>query len=313
MALSQRPSHGWDALLPRSATDLQTAAPHQGLLQLHLATALFGGTALFSRLLPLDALDITMIRAAIAAVALALLVKASRHTLKLKSLQDYGIAILLGILVSLHWVTYFGAMQLSSVAVGMIAFFCYPVMTVLVEPLLHGSKPAMVDIGSGVVVLFGIYLLIPEANLGNDVTLGILLGIVSAMLFTARNLVNKYRFSGYSGPHAMFYQTLVAAVVLFPFHNTELASLSEQTWWLFLLLGIVFTAMPHALFTSALRHLKAKTVGLVACLQPLYGALLAYLLLDENLQLTTLLGGGLIVATALFETAQSRGSKNPGK
>ncbi|MCL1038640.1 DMT family transporter [Shewanella submarina] len=296
--------------MPRSATDLHTAAPHQGLLQLHLATLLFGGTALFSRLLPLNALDITMIRAAIAAVALALLVKASRKPIRLKSLRDYGIAVLLGVLVGLHWVTYFGAMQLSSVAIGMIAFFCYPVMTVLIEPLLHGDKPAIQDVASGLVVLFGVYLLIPEASLGNKVTLGIMLGILSAMLFTARNLLHKYRFSGYSGFHAMFYQTLVAALMLLPFLEVNPAQLSANIWWLFLLLGVVFTAMPHALFTSALGHLKAKTVGLVACLQPFYGALLAYLFLGEKLQLTTFIGGTLIVATALFETAQSHRSKN---
>ncbi|MGI2260491.1 DMT family transporter [Shewanella sp. GXUN23E] len=299
--------------MPRSATDLHPAAAHQGLLQLHLATALFGGTALFSRLLPLTALDITMIRAAIACVALGLLVKASRHPIRLRTMADYGIALILGVLVGLHWVTYFGAMQLSSIAIGMIAFFSYPVMTVLIEPLLHRKPPEIKDIGSGLLVLLGIYLLIPEISLGNQVTLGILTGVLSAMLFTARNLLQKYRFSGYGGAHAMFYQTGVAALMLLPFVDTQLTSLSSDSWALFLLLGIVFTAMPHALFTSALRHLKAKTVGLVACLQPLYGTVFAYLFLGEKLQLSTFIGGALIVTTALFETAQSHRSKNRTK
>ncbi len=67
----------------------------------------------------------------------------------------------------------------------------------------------------------------------------------------------------------------------------------------------MFTALPHALFTTALRFLSAKTVGLVSCLQPFYGAVLALLVLDEQLTTPTLIGGTIIVATALFETQQS--------
>ncbi|MCH1930921.1 DMT family transporter [Shewanella sp. A25] len=275
-----------------------------GLVELHLAVLMFGGTALFSKLIPLSALDITFLRCIVAAVVLGLFVN-YRRSLTLGSKQDYLVAIGLGVIVSLHWVTYFAAMQLSSVAIGMIAFFTYPVMTVIVEPLLTGNRIKMQDMISAVLVLIGVILLIPEANLGNDTTLGIVVGIISAMLFTARNLLQKRYFTQYSGPHAMFYQTLVAAVFLLPWHQTELSSISLHTWGLLVLLGVIFTAAPHALFTSALRQLSAKTVGLVSCLQPFYGAVLALLILGEGLNLNTMIGGTIIVATAIFETHQS--------
>ncbi|MEL4431451.1 DMT family transporter [Shewanella mangrovisoli] len=290
----------------------QTAKP-SGLIELHLAVLMFGGTALFSKLIPLSALDITFLRCVVAALVLASLIKFRGKYLSLASKQDYLVAIGLGVIVSLHWVTYFAAMQLSSVAIGMIAFFTYPVMTVIAEPLLTGNKIKLMDIISGVLVLIGVVLLIPEANLGNDTTLGIAVGIVSAMLFTARNLLQKRYFSQYSGPHAMFYQTLVAAVFLMPWHQTELQTISLETWGLIVLLGVVFTAAPHALFTSALRQLSAKTVGLVSCLQPFYGAMLALVILGEALNLNTLIGGTIIVATAIFETHQSHQSQRRKK
>ncbi|WP_299790957.1 DMT family transporter [uncultured Shewanella sp.] len=283
-----------------------TSLKPSGLLELHLAVLLFGGTALFSKLIPLDALDITLLRCFVAAFVLALIVKASKDKLLLHNGSDYLIALGLGIVVSLHWVTYFASMQLSSIAIGMIAFFTYPVMTVLVEPFITGDKIQRVDIISGFTVLIGVILLIPEANLGNDVTLGIALGILSAALFTARNLLHKRYFSTYSGPQAMFYQTAVAVIFLAPLHSVEISTIEQNVWALILLLGVVFTAAPHALFTSALRHLSAKTVGLVSCLQPFYGAMLALLLLGENLELKTIIGGFLVVTTAIFETQQSR-------
>lgn len=290
-----------------------SSAKPSGLIELHLAVLLFGGTALFSKLIPLSALDITFLRCIVAAAVLGLLVKFSRKRLTLASKQDYLVAIGLGVIVSLHWVTYFAAMQLSSVAIGMIAFFTYPVMTVIAEPLLTGNKIKLHDMLSGVLVLIGVILLIPEANLGNDTTLGITIGIVSAILFTTRNLLQKRYFSQYSGPHAMFYQTLVAVVFLMPWHQAELNSISLEVWGLIILLGVVFTAAPHALFTSALRQLSAKTVGLVSCLQPFYGAMLALIILDEELNLNTLIGGTIIVATALFETHQSHQSQRQKK
>ncbi|MGI2177461.1 DMT family transporter [Shewanella frigidimarina] len=279
--------------------------PHTGLVELHIAVLLFGGTALFSKLIPLSALNITFLRCIIAAMVLAAMVKASKRPLKLQRQQDYWAALALGTLVCLHWVTYFAAMQLSSVAIGMIAFFTYPVMTVLIEPLINKTQLKLVDVISAIAVLAGVIMLIPEANLNNDTTLGIIVGVISAALFTCRNLLHKRVFSQYSGPHAMFYQTLITLILLSPWQDVPAQHISQTTWGLILLLGIVFTALPHALFTTALRFLSAKTVGLVSCLQPFYGAVLALLILDEQLTTRTLIGGTIIVATALFETQQS--------
>ncbi len=276
-----------------------------GLVELHIAVLLFGGTALFSKLIPLSALDITFLRCGVAALILAVLVKCMGSSLRLKSKQDCFVAVGLGIIVSLHWMTYFASMQLSSVAIGMIAFFTYPVMTVLVEPLFTQTRLQATDLICGIMVLIGVSLLIPEASLGNDVTLGIVTGIVSAMLFTARNLLHKRYFTHYTGAQAMFYQTAVAMVVLLPWHQTDITTIETQVWWLIILLGVLFTAFPHALFTSALRQLSAKTVSLVSCLQPLYGALLALILLGEPLALNTIIGGSLVVATAIYETQRS--------
>ncbi|WP_299574690.1 DMT family transporter [uncultured Shewanella sp.] len=277
-----------------------------GLIQLHIAVLLFGGTALFSKIIPLNALDITVLRCAVAFFVLACIVKINRQALLLSKPKHYLIAVGLGLLVSLHWVTYFASMQLSSVAIGMIAFFTYPVMTVLIEPLVNKTRLRLIDLLSGIAVLTGVFLLIPEPNLDNDVTLGIAIGVLSAALFTARNILHKKYFSEYSGPQAMFYQTLVAVIVLSPFLEVELSTISVDIWLTIAVLGVLFTAAPHALFASSLRQLSAKTVGLVSCLQPFYGTVLALLLLNEHVNLNTVIGGLIILATAIFETQQNQ-------
>ncbi|QUM86729.1 MULTISPECIES: DMT family transporter [unclassified Moritella] len=274
----------------------------RGLWALHSATLLLGGTTLFSKLISLSALDITIIRCVIASMVLCLLLKITKQPLRLNKLSDYGWAVLLAALVGAHWVTFFLGMQLSTIAIGLIAFYTYPVMTVFLEPLFNREKIQSHDIISALIVLIGISLLVPELSLENDVTLGIISGISSAFLFTLRNILYKRKLSHYSGPHTMFYQTLLTACMLSPFLSVDLADINNDSWTLLVVLGVCFTAMPHTLLVTALRYLKAKTVGLISCLQPLYGSLLAIPFLGEIPNAATITGGVLVVSAALFET-----------
>lgn len=273
------------------------------LLFLHTAVFLFGGTAVFARAIKLPALDITCYRAAIACLVLLFVVRLSGAKIRLSNWRDYRTAVVLGVVVGLHWVTYFAGMQYAGVAIGIIAFFTYPVMTVLLEPVLMKQRPKRQDLVSTLAVIAGVVLIVPELSFSNQTTLGILLGVVSAFLFTIRNIVHKRRFSQYSGPQAMFYQTLVASTMLVPFLSTTPLQADSDTLWLLLLLGCMFTAAPHALMASSLRELKAKTVGLISCLQPMYGMAMAALLLNEWPDVQTLIGGTLVLSAAIFETA----------
>ena len=100
----------------------------------------------------------------------------------------------------------------------------------------------------------------------------------------------------------MLYQTLVASLMLCLFIEVPIVEVSYSNWLLILLVGVVFTALPHALFASSLQNLSAKTAGLISCLQPLYGGVLAYMLLHEQVSLLTFIGGGLVISAAFFET-----------
>ena len=283
----------------------------QSLIYLHIAVLLFGGTALFAKLIGLNALDITAYRAAIAGVAICVLLILQKKPIKLHRAKDYVIAILLGVAVGIHWVTYFAGMQLAGITVGMLAFFTYPVITVFLEPLFNKSKPKTKDIISAVVVIFGIYLLIPNVNLGDDITLGVVTGVVSALFFALRNITHKRYFSEYGGPQTMFYQTLVASLMLCAFIEVPITEINDTDLILLLIAGVVFTAMPHSLFAASLKHLSAATAGLISCLQPLYGTILAIIILHERPSVMTLIGGALIVSAACFETWSISRKKKP--
>ncbi len=274
----------------------------KGLLAVHSAVLIFGLTALFSKLISLTALEITLLRSIFAAFVILAIFFWQKKSIKLSQTKDYGIVILLGVLLALHWVTYFHAMQVSSVAVGVIALYTFPVMTVFLEPLFHGERPHIKDVISALTVLFGIYLLVPEFSISNETTQGILWGILSALFFALRNIIQGHYFKGYTARHSLFYQTLVTFLVLLPFSFEMIPEVTTIQWGQLLILGVFFTAVPHTLFAFSLLNLKAKTVSLVACIQVVYATVFAALLLGEWSEFSTVIGGLIVVSAAMYES-----------
>ncbi|MEP4890519.1 MAG: DMT family transporter [Aliiglaciecola sp.] len=278
----------------------------RSLWSLHITVILLGATALMSKIIPLSATDITFGRSVVACIVLGLIVKLSGSSLRLNNLKDYWVALALGLLMSAHWVTYFAAMQYSSVSVGMIALFTFPVIAVLLEPFFEGIRLVWQDVVSAIVVFIGIFLIVPEISLQNDVTLGILIGMLSAVLYALRNLCHRKYFSHYSGSHAMAYQTLVILVSLLFFVSDDFFTASNETYMWLVVLGIFLTALPHALIATSLKHLRVKTFALVACMQPFYGVILAIIVLDEKPNWQTFLGGALVISAAIYETVNAQ-------
>lgn len=274
----------------------------RSLVSLHITMVLLGGTALFSQIIPLSAMDITFGRSVFAFVGLFLFIWLKGETWRLFSSKDYAVALGLGVLMALHWVTYFAAMQYAGVSVGIIALFTFPVISVLLEPLFEKTGLVWQDVVSAVIVLLGIVLIVPTPSLSNDVTLGVAVGVFSAVLYAMRNLLHRKYFSHYGGAKAMAWQILVIFLCLLPFSVASVVPASSSSWLLLLLLGSVFTAVPHALIAASLTHLRVKTFSLIACMQPFYGVILAIVLLDENPSWKTLLGGILVTSASIYET-----------
>ena len=274
----------------------------KGLLSVHSAVLIFGLTALFSKLITLTALEITLLRSIFAVLIIFVIFIWQKKFLRLANLKDYGLVFLLGVLLALHWVTYFHAMQVSSIAVGVIALYTFPIITVFLEPLFHGEQPHIKDVISALIVLFGIYLLVPEFSLNNEATQGILWGVLSALFFSLRNVIQGHYFKGYTARHSLFYQTLVTFIVLLPFSFDVIPEVTHIQWGQLLVLGFFFTALPHTLFAFSLLNLKAKTVSLIACVQVVYATIFAALLLNEWPQISTVIGGLIVVSAAMYES-----------
>jgi len=285
-----------------------------GLLQLHLGVLLLGGAGLFAKLIDLPALDMTAYRAIFAVIFLALFIRYKKQSLTLKSKKDALTALAIGTLAAIHWVTYFYAIQITTVAIAMLALFTYPMMTVFIEPLFRRTRPTNKDMVLGLAVLFGVAMLFPDLwfggeSLSDDTLMGIGCGLISAFCFALRNILVQHKFSHYSGGQSMFFQFVVTALLLFPITETPALDLTFETITKLVLFAVVFSACAHALFASAISLTSAKTASLVGCLQPVYGITFAFLILAEVPALATIGGGSIILAAAIYETQATKRAK----
>ncbi|MCG8670155.1 MAG: EamA family transporter [Pseudomonadales bacterium] len=278
----------------------------RSLLMLHASVFIFGITALFSKLIPLSSADINLVRSILTVLVLGVLLKVQRRPIKLLSNKDLAWMIFLGALLGLHWLTYFHAMKVSSVAVGVISLYTFPLMVVFLEPLLSKEKLHLSDALLALVGLGGVFLMVPTFSLDSPITAGVAWGLISALFFALRNIWQKQRLSEYRGDTTMLYQGFVAGLTCLPFISFTMADINFDNAWKLLVIGTLLTALPHSLFVTSLRHLRAKTASLIACMQPVHATILALIFLNEQPTAGTLIGGTLIIASSMIETYRTK-------
>jgi len=226
--------------------------------------------------------------------------------------KQFWAVLLSGVLMAVHWVTYFYALKLSSVAVGMLAIFTYPAMTTLLEPLLTDKKLEPHHLGLAGLVVVGVYFLAPgDLSLENDMFIGMLFGLFSALIYSLRNIMMKSQVQRLNGSVVMLWQVMVSAVVLVPFLFYSEAVPSLEAIPYLAGLALVTTAIGHTLFLGAFKHFSISTASLLSCVQPIYGILLGVLFFGEYPAWTSLIGGALILAAVAVEARRAVTAKTP--
>ncbi|PJZ70521.1 permease [Leptospira perolatii] len=271
-------------------------------IELQLSQLIISGNVLFAHLLSQSPSLITWGRTFFASLVLGGFLLLRKRPLLFPHKKENFWSLCSGLLLALHWVTFFASAQVSSVAIAVVTLFTHPVWTVLLEPFHFKTRIKPLDVVMSLVVLFAMWILVPEFQLSNKYALGVLLGLTSAFALAFRNLWTKIHLSSHPSSTVLFHQTVVCCVILTPSIFLEPIFKTEKEWFLVILLGVFFTAFAHTLYIRAVFYMKVKTVALMTTVQPVYSSLLAWLLLKEIPRGQDLIGGVLILTAALVET-----------
>lgn len=202
-----------------------------------------------------------------------------------------------------HWTTYFAALLYSNIALGMLSLFTYPLITAIIEPFFLKTKFQLRHIPLGIIGFLGIFLLVPEFSITNKDFLGILFGVLSAFIYTFRNLFLKLNKTPMHGGVLMMHQLFIVSIVFWPgyFLIAERPQLLLENLQPLLGLAIITTAMGHTLVVMSIIRFSATSFSMFSNLTPLVGIILGFVFLGEIPQGNVYIGGSLILLTALIE------------
>ncbi|MDY6791358.1 MAG: DMT family transporter [Thermodesulfobacteriota bacterium] len=274
----------------------------RGLGEIHIAVLFFGLAGLFGKLVALPATIIVLGRVFFATIFLSLVLIYLKQGIRLRQTQDYFFMTLMGGILAVHWVTFFQAIQVSTVAIGLLTFSTFPVFVTFLEPIFFRERLEFKDILIAFLAVVGVALVIEEFEIRNSMTRGALWGIASGFTFALLSIMNRKYVKHYSSIIVAFYQDSIATVVLLPFLFLAVPVFRLTDILLLSLLGVVFTGLAHTLFIKGLASVKAQTASIIACLEPVYGIIAAILLLGAIPTLRVFLGGVIILSAAFYAT-----------
>lgn len=260
--------------------------------------ASWGLIAVIVREVDLDAQVLVFYRLAFAALALGVAALVLRRLPLLRLHRHRGRIVLIGITLATHWFLYFATIKLSSVAVAVLMAYLAPLAIATIAPFVLPEPRSRVALAALVPAAAGVALVALGGDEGGAVRpLALATGLATAATYAALVLMTKRIAAEVPVLTLSFWNSAVASLAIAPLllgADRVLPTSSEL--WAVLALGVVFTAVSGYLYIWFLRHVTAQAIGILAYIEPVSAALLAWAFLDEALSWQIVAGGLLVIA-----------------
>ncbi|MCD8044908.1 MAG: DMT family transporter [Tannerellaceae bacterium] len=285
-------------------------------IKLHFSVLLAGATGLFGKLITLNEGLLVWYRMMFAAILLGLFLLLSRRFPKI-GFRDFSRIALVGSLLALHWVFFYGSIKAANVSVGVVCFSLVSFFTAWLEPVLLKQRFSFRELSYSLLALIGVLLIF---SLDIRFRTGILLGIISSFWAALFTIATRRTTRFYPPKTILLYEmvggclliTCLLPVYLYFFPVASV--LPDKGDFLWLLVFVVFcTLLLQFLQIQVLQHLSAFTVNLSYNLEPIYSIILAMLIFHEARELTPVfyLGIGFIVLSVFLQMRQSYRQNTP--
>lgn len=279
-------------------------AVNKARLQIHFCVLLWGVTAILGKLITLPALPMVWWRMLLVAAALLLVPRVWRGLFAMSARLRWAYAGI-GVLVSLHWLTFYAAIKLANASVGATCIALGPVFLAFIEPWVARRRFDPRELMIGLAVVPGVAMVV--GGVPHDMWLGLAIGVLSAVFVALFGALNK-RLTEHGDPLAVTcielgtgaaFLTVLAP--LLPHAGPLLVLPNTHDTILLLVLSFGCTLLPFTLALVALRHISAFGTQMVTNLEPVYAIVLAIVLLGEQRELDGwFYAGVLVILAAVF-------------
>jgi drug/metabolite transporter (DMT)-like permease len=257
--------------------------------------------AIFARLAEAPALVIAAYRVGLASVILAPIAwwRAGDELASLGK-KDYLLAILAGLFLALHFGTWISSLNYTSVANSVVLVNTNPLWVGVLTPLISKDRLTLLTkIGIVISVIGGIIIGAGDFATGGQALWGdflALLGSVCAALYllVGRNLRRRLSLLAYVilcyGSAAIILWSVVLVLRL------PVVGFSTGTYAAFAGMALISQIIGHSSYNWALKWFSASLIAVSLLGEPIGATILAYIIFDEGLTWTKVIGGGLILA-----------------
>ena len=252
---------------------------------MHIAVFLAGFTAILGKLITLNEGLLVWFRLLITVSTLGIMLYYQKRIKAIPwgdMLKIFGV----GVIVALHWVTFYGSVKYGNVSVALVCFSATGFFTAFFEPMILRRKLSVIEIGLGMMAIAGIYIIF---DFHPQYKLGIIFGILSAMGSALFPIFNKRLLVVYEPKTLTLYElgggllalTLLVPLYLLKFPASYYVPTATDWLWLFVLAWLC-TVLSFDLQLNALKKVSAFTANLTYNLEPVYGIILAFIFFKEN-------------------------------
>lgn len=273
---------------------------NKSLIMVNIAVLLFGMAGILAKSVTVPAVGITFGRVLFSSVTLFLYMKITGASFALDNKKDMALLMLSGVVLAFHWWSFLQSVKISTVAIGTITFSSFPLFVTFMEPVFYRTKLTAKNVLCAFAMVLGVFVTIPRFSMDNSHTIGVFVGMLSALSYAVLTLLNKNFSRKYTGTKISFYEQATATVVLLPVVLWRHLRPAPQDIRLILVLGIVTTALAHTLYISSLKNIPAHLAGIISSMETVYGILFAFILLKEIPTVREVAGGAIILLVVLY-------------
>jgi drug/metabolite transporter (DMT)-like permease len=272
-------------------------------LHLHVIVFIWGFTAVLGALISIEAIPLVWYRMLLATGFIYIFLKLRKTNLRYsrKALGGFFIA---GLIIALHWLAFFGAIKVSNVSVTLAVMSTGAFFTSFLEPLYYRRRIIGYEVLFGLLVVVGLYIIF---QFETGYIMGILLALCSSFLGSIFSVINGKMAKRHQASVISFYELLFGMLCISVYlafngdFSTEFFQLDKNDWIYLLILASFCTAYAFIASIHVMKWLSPYTVMLTINLEPVYGIILALLILgdSENMSPQFYYGALIILVTVL--------------
>ena len=256
-------------------------------IKLHFIVFLWGFTGVLGNLISVPTIEMILLRTSFAVVGMAAVIWYTQGTLAMDK-KDLAKILLTGIIVAAHWLAFFISCRIANPSTGLVGFATCSFWAALIEPFAKRRKIQILEVGLGVFVLIGLYIIF---SFNFQYPFGLFLGIVSGFLAALFNVINSKLVTRVNAHTITFYEMLSAGLFLLLILPFAIHGWDDGTWtyipsWLDILyvalMGWVCTVFAYSAAINLSRKLSVFYIQLALNLEPIYGITLAILVFGNK-------------------------------